>query len=156
MKSQIVYFLLVLWGAIEVFLFAGIIFGWASLVYIFKLDYYFDFCSFQENSMNDNTSFASANNQNQSLSWSTSSTRIVDNLPISSVTEAVTLVFDGIIGKESLDRSESRQQTSPCLRQDEQFTLIYTLAVAINGLSTFFNGWVLDRFGTCLCRVCAM
>ena len=32
---------IVIWGTVEIVLFAGLIFGWASLVYVFKKDGYF-------------------------------------------------------------------------------------------------------------------
>ena len=49
MNPHVIYPLLVVWGTFEVLLFAGLIFGWASLVYILKLDSYFDLCTPSEN-----------------------------------------------------------------------------------------------------------
>lgn len=97
--------LLVVWGTVEIFLFAGLIFGWASLVYVFKVEGIFSHVCESSNHGN---------------------------------------------GTNSTDSTES------CKAQDEQFNLVYTLAVVITGVSLFATGWMFDKWGTRLCRTVGM
>ena len=149
MKSQFIYTLLIIWGALEVVIFSGLIFGWASLVYIFKLEKYFDYCDdhhgqFSEKPHNSSISDSYKGNMNSTIE---SSTR--------SISESMTILFDDIVNKD--DSPALDLLTGSCAaQQNAQFNLVYTLAVAINGLTTFFNGWMLDKYGTCLIRVCGM
>ncbi|XP_009944584.1 PREDICTED: solute carrier family 43 member 3-like [Leptosomus discolor] len=83
--------------------FCGIIFGWASLVFVLKdLDYFKDLC--------EPTACASPNQ---------------------------TLLCD-------------------CSRQDEQFSLVFTIGSFMNNFMTFPMGFIFDRFGTTVARLIAM
>ncbi|KAK7929700.1 hypothetical protein WMY93_006095 [Mugilogobius chulae] len=91
------YWLTLASGMVECLCFAGVLFGWASLVFVLKEEGYFgQYC---EGSLN-NTS-----------------------------------------------------PTSDCSRQDEQFSLVFTIGSFLNNFMTFTNGYIFDRFGTTVTRL---
>ncbi|XP_055013803.1 solute carrier family 43 member 3a isoform X2 [Boleophthalmus pectinirostris] len=84
-------------GVVECLCFAGVLFGWASLVFVLKEDGYFgQYCEGSPNS----TSVA-----------------------------------------------------PDCSRQDEQFSLVFTIGSFLNNFMTFTNGYIFDRFGTTVTRL---
>ncbi|XP_077434975.1 equilibrative nucleobase transporter 1-like isoform X1 [Vanacampus margaritifer] len=85
-------------GLVECLCFAGIIFGWASLVFVIKKDGYFDY-------------------------------RCVNTT--------------GINGSQVLD----------CSEQDEQFSLVFTIASFMNNFVTVASGFIFDHFGTTVARL---
>ncbi|NXT56167.1 S43A3 protein, partial [Pluvianellus socialis] len=90
-------------GLLECGAFCGIIFGWASLVFVLKdLGYFEDLCQ-----------PAATTGPNQTL------------LP-------------------------------DCSRQDEQFSLVFTIGSFMNNFMTFPMGFIFDRFGTTVARLIAI
>ncbi|ROI47842.1 Solute carrier family 43 member 3 [Anabarilius grahami] len=88
-------------GLLECLCFAGVVFGWASLVFVLKTDGYFsDLCI--------------------------------------NVTDA------------------SAELGSDCSLQDENFSLVFTVASFMNNFLTLPNGFVYDHFGTMATRFLAM
>ncbi|XP_061756090.1 equilibrative nucleobase transporter 1-like isoform X1 [Nerophis ophidion] len=88
-------------GMVECLCFAGILFGWASLVFILKTQGFFgSFC----------------------------------------------VNATGINSSQVLD----------CRGQDEQFSLVFTIASFMNYFVTLLNGFIFDRFGTTVARVYAI
>ncbi|XP_051925236.1 equilibrative nucleobase transporter 1-like isoform X4 [Hippocampus zosterae] len=85
-------------GMVECLFFAGIIFGWASLVFLLKSRGFFG--SFCVNTTNS----------------------------------------DGA-------------RVQDCRGQDEQFSLVFTIASFMNNFLTFLNGVIFDRFGTLVARL---
>ena len=135
----------VIWGAIEVLFFAGIIFGWASLVYVYKSEGFFNLeCPNPSQHINieshpvksPNSSCPACNAENHTIYQNESLSFINSSLNNSSAIK------------------ESKYIT--CDEQNKVFNLIYTLAVVINGISSFMNGAVFDRFGTRVMRIIGM
>uniref|UniRef100_A0A3Q2YUC7 Solute carrier family 43 member 3b n=1 Tax=Hippocampus comes TaxID=109280 RepID=A0A3Q2YUC7_HIPCM len=87
-------------GMLECLFFAGIIFGWASLVFLLKSRGFFG--SFCVNTTNS----------------------------------------DGA-------------RVQDCRGQDEQFSLVFTIASFMNNFLTFLNGVIFDRFGTLVALLCS-
>ncbi|XP_077388971.1 equilibrative nucleobase transporter 1-like [Festucalex cinctus] len=85
-------------GMVESLFFAGIMFGWASLVFLLKSQGFFG--SFCVNTTNSNGT-----------------------------------------------------QVQDCRGQDEQFSLVFTIASFMNNFLTFLNGVIFDRFGTLVARL---
>ncbi|XP_057707143.1 equilibrative nucleobase transporter 1-like [Corythoichthys intestinalis] len=85
-------------GLVECLCFAGIIFGWASLVFILKKDGYFNY---------------------------------------------LCVNATGINGSQFLD----------CSGQDEQFSLVFTIASFMNNFITVASGFIFDHFGTTVARL---
>ncbi|KAK3535557.1 hypothetical protein QTP70_016824 [Hemibagrus guttatus] len=85
---------------VECLCFAGILFGWASLVFVFKSDGYFSY------------------------------------LCINSTVNETT--------------------TKDCTKQDEQYTIIFTIASFLNNFLTLPNGFIFDHFGTMVTRLLAI
>ncbi|KAM9795097.1 equilibrative nucleobase transporter 1-like [Neosynchiropus ocellatus] len=50
----------------------------------------------------------------------------------------------------------NRTETLDCRAQDEQFSLIFTIATALNNFCTLPGGVFFDRFGTLVTRICAI
>ncbi|XP_068111365.1 equilibrative nucleobase transporter 1 isoform X2 [Hyperolius riggenbachi] len=90
--------LTLLTGLVECLCFAGVTFGWASLVFVLKKEKYFqDFCP--------------------------------------------------DAGNHTINSTDS------CLPQDEQFSLIFTVAAFMNNIMTFPCGFMFDHFGTAVTRL---
>ncbi|GAA6096418.1 solute carrier family 43 member 3a isoform X3 [Tachysurus ichikawai] len=100
-RSRVRYKLTLVTGLLECLCFAGVVFGWASLVFVLKTDGYFsDLCV--------------------------------------NVTTA-----NGTTDKD-------------CSAQDEQLSLIFTVASFMNNFLTFPNGFLFDRYGTRATRLLAI
>ena len=56
----------------------------------------------------------------------------------------------------SVSSSFSLDNVLACDSQDRMFNLIYVLAVVVNGVSTFPNGVIWDRYGTRFLRSVSM
>ncbi|XP_010179948.1 PREDICTED: solute carrier family 43 member 3-like, partial [Mesitornis unicolor] len=92
-------------GLLECGAFCGVIFGWASLVFVLKdLHYFEELCQ--------PTAIPTIPGHNQTL------------LP-------------------------------DCSRQDEQFSLVFTIGSFMNNFMTFPMGFIFDRFGTTVARLIA-
>ncbi|XP_061690457.1 solute carrier family 43 member 3b isoform X2 [Syngnathoides biaculeatus] len=85
-------------GLVECLCFAGIIFGWASLVFVLKADGYFNY---------------------------------------------LCVNATGINGSQVVD----------CSGQDEQFSLVFTIASFMNNFVTVASGFIFDHFGTTVARL---
>ena len=133
---------LVAWGAVEIVLFAGIIFGWASLVYVYKLEGFFNY-KCDPDSTPKLHPLLEADLDDENL---TSAELIADYLPSYNTSQNTT-------GNTSAIRTP---EYITCKEQDKVFNLIYTLAVVINGVSSFLNGALWDKFGTRFMRVIGM
>uniref|UniRef100_A0A8C3W409 Solute carrier family 43 member 3 n=1 Tax=Catagonus wagneri TaxID=51154 RepID=A0A8C3W409_9CETA len=93
----------VLTGLLECIGFAGVLFGWASLVFVFKTEHYFK-----------------------------------------SLCEPNATFLDNATGPAG------------CTAQDEQFSLIFTVASFMNNFMTFPTGYIFDRFKTTATRLLAI
>ncbi|CAL1602134.1 unnamed protein product [Knipowitschia caucasica] len=91
------YCLTLVSGMVECLCFAGVLFGWASLVFVLKEDGYF--------------------------------------------------------GQYCEESSNSTASAPECSRQDEQFSLVFTIGSFLNNFMTFPNGYIFDRFGTTVTRL---
>ena len=85
--TQATRLIIVIWGTLEILLFGGLIFGWASLVYVFKLEGYFSHVCLNEDGLDkalgiNFTGTASdpvlniGNNELQSFDYNVSSPRV--------------------------------------------------------------------------------
>lgn len=97
--TRLSYWLTLASGMLECLCFAGVLFGWASLVFVLKEDGYFS--------------------------------QLCETDP----------------------STNSTSMTGDCSRQDEQFSLVFTIASFLNNFMTFANGYVFDRFGTMVTRL---
>lgn len=132
-SNSVHHILIIIWGTAEILFFGGIIFGWANLVYIYKQEGYFgSFCGQVENQTSTILLNASQLVVNDEAFGVTLSGYDTKNIP------------DAGIADDRITKVEK------CV--DEQLNLVYTIAVAINGLSTFINGLVWDKFGTWVIR----
>ncbi|KAM9795285.1 solute carrier family 43 member 3b [Neosynchiropus ocellatus] len=100
-KIKPLFFFTFITGLVECLCFAGVIFGWAALVFVLKSEGYFESLCVNVTSAN---------------------------------------------GTQTLD----------CSVQDEQFSLVFTIASFMNNFSTLPSGFLYDRFGTLVARICAI
>ncbi|GAA6088152.1 solute carrier family 43 member 3b [Tachysurus ichikawai] len=98
--TKVCYWLTLISGLVECLCFAGILFGWASLVFVLKSDGYFSYLCVN-----------------------------------STVNENI---------------------TKECAKQDEQLSVIFTVASFMNNFLTLPNGFVFDYFGTLVTRLLGM
>lgn len=57
---------------------------------------------------------------------------------------------------QNLDHFSPLISLTDCSRQDEQFSLVFTIASFLNNFLTLVNGYLFDRFGTMVTRLLAM
>ncbi|XP_047434486.1 equilibrative nucleobase transporter 1-like [Mugil cephalus] len=101
--NRLRYWLTLATGVVECLCFAGVVFGYASLVFVLKdIGYFSDLCA------SDPNSYSSQNGTGQ---------------------------------------------VSGCRRQDEQFSLVFTIASFLNNFLNIVNGYLFDRFGTMVTRL---
>lgn len=101
--TRVRYWLTLASGMLECLCFAGVVFGYASLVFVLKEDGYF--------------------------------------------------------GELCINRPSSNSSTTnstDCSRQDEQFSLVFTIASFLNNFLNLVNGFLFDRFGTMVTRLLAI
>ena len=170
----------VVWGTLEIFLFAGQIFGWSSLAYVFKYEGYFEnLCGEVET----NTSFGRVGGDTSVVDVSPLSMALMlstSSIPISATTHKTTqsslhspLLYaitpfrneakngsDGYryaTNKAADAAGDGREYSvNSCAAADERFSLIYTLAQVFAGITIFCTGYLKDRLGTRLCRCVGM
>ena len=138
---------LVTWGAVEILLFAGIIFGWASLVYVYRLEGYFN-NKCDPNAIPAVQPVLDIETVVQTLNSSSTTTQsyVFASSPVYNISQNITGNVSAVRIPEYIT----------CKEQDKVFNLIYTLAVVINGVSSFINGALWDKFGTRFMRVIGM
>lgn len=138
MATTKINLIIIAWGTLEVLLFGGIIFGWASLVYVFKEENIFlDKCNkFGElNQATNETTIYTA----QTVTDSRNGTK---KFPVKFIS--------------SHNNGSDTNFHIQCPPQDRLFNLIYVLAVVLNGVATFPCGVIWDKFGTRVLRVVSM
>ncbi|XP_046546190.1 solute carrier family 43 member 3-like [Haliotis rubra] len=164
-KVPPLHILVVVWGFLEILLFGGVIFGWHSVVYVYKDEGYFaDLCDVSNVSVTQHVNNIStaqfvgntsdvhrvsitamyyttlANSTGRTPSHWNNATAPASGLP------PTELSCD-----DQLKLSESGKSKA-CAPQDEQFSLIFSLSTLITGLMCVINGYLYDRFGTRFCR----
>ncbi|KAG7214500.1 hypothetical protein INR49_023012 [Caranx melampygus] len=97
--TKVLYRLTLATGILECLCFAGVVFGYASLVFVLKEDGYFS--------------------------------QLCDTVPDTSSNATIT----------------------DCSRQDEKFSLVFTIASFLNNFLNLTNGFLFDRFGTMVTRL---
>ncbi|XP_064612367.1 equilibrative nucleobase transporter 1-like [Liolophura sinensis] len=133
---------MVICGSLEIMLFGGIIFGWASLVYVYKDEGYFRHLCPLNQSMLSNGSYSSVQEAQSGLF----------GVNISQALGEISSAYD--FNATSEDRLILPKVT--CKEQDNQFNLIFSISTVFTGIMCFVNGLLYDRFGTRLCRVIAI
>ncbi|XP_066293149.1 equilibrative nucleobase transporter 1-like isoform X2 [Branchiostoma lanceolatum] len=123
-------------GVLECLLFGGLIFGWASLVIVLKGENFFS-CSSVVNGQENGLSNSSAN---------TTATPII----FSNETRFTTLS-----PKNSSDADSCAAPENKCPYQDEQLSLVFTIASACLSFMALPNGILYDKFGTRKTRIAA-
>ncbi|KAK6190672.1 hypothetical protein SNE40_002484 [Patella caerulea] len=142
--------LAVIWASFEIMTFAGIIFGWHNIVYIYKDQGYFNhLCPVVNQSQNNNGTMLNETFPNSSK--------------YSLNDEVVTV---GIYANDSVKKDDlscedryklaAIEMRSNCREQDEQFNLIFTLSTFITGALCFLSGCFYDKCGTRACRILSM
>ncbi|XP_045572341.1 solute carrier family 43 member 3 isoform X1 [Salmo salar] len=120
-------------GLVECLCFAGVVFGWASLVFVLKTDGYFtDLCV--NLTTGPNSTVETVDRMNSSP-WSSSSLISLPSLHL------------------SLSLALPSLHLSDCSGQDEQFSLVFTVTSFMNNFLTLPNGFIFDRFGTMATRL---
>ncbi|XP_072281297.1 equilibrative nucleobase transporter 1 isoform X3 [Pyxicephalus adspersus] len=127
-------------GLVECICFAGVTFGWASLVFVLKKEKYFqDLCPDTANHTTNSTD-----------------TRVSAFLQTQRG-EACTRDPGSKLGEQACLPPRSRKQAggekrTGCFPQDERYSLIFTVAAFMNNLMTLPSGYIFDRFGTMVTR----
>ncbi|CAH1231478.1 SLC43A3 [Branchiostoma lanceolatum] len=123
-------------GVLECLLFGGLIFGWASLVIVLKGENFFS-CS------------SVVNGQENGLSNSSANTTVTPVI-FSNETRFTTLSPKNISDADSCAAPENK-----CPYQDEQLSLVFTIASACLSFMALPNGILYDKFGTRKTRIAA-
>lgn len=131
------YWLTLLSGMLECLCFAGVIFGFASLMFVLKVEGYFaQLCSSipGSNSSQDGTGEPGGGGS----SCNNHGVMFLLSLAMQFYSFPPPLSF------------------TDCSKQDEQFSLVFTLASFLNNFLCLLNGYLFDRFGTMATRLLAM
>ena len=171
-STRCTHLFVVIWGSVEIALFAGQIFGWASLVYVLKEQGYFgESClpttsTSQVGAHSNDTSFVPETHlnglHNGSVGYNYSRLRrdaethfVGLNLNSSSDDDD----RDAILTDRKLPPFKGEGEEGDgftCVSQDESLGLVYTVAVVINGCLSVVIGSMLDHLGTRITRSLGM
>ncbi|XP_076434626.1 LOW QUALITY PROTEIN: equilibrative nucleobase transporter 1-like [Babylonia areolata] len=180
-KVPPIHIFAVLLGSLEIILFGGVIFGWHSLVYVYKDNGYFStLCPAATLDLPTN---ATATTVPSLLDPSSPSSTIITTTPVNDsfsftstalfgttgrvlngTEDAVgykTLVptrragvqFQDLTCEEQMEVHSKDGMMVVCEPQDEQFNLIFSLSTGINGMLSFPSGYMYDRLGTRVSRI---
>ena len=131
--------LVVSWSFVEVFLFGGLLFGWGSLVFVFKDEgIYANLC---ERDTYLNKTNATAVDVNTTIS---DSGRKSTNSSINTTTT------------ESMTPVDEPEDSRVCKAQDAKFALCFTIASAMFSFSSAILGQINYRYGTRVTRLVAL
>ncbi|XP_078598642.1 equilibrative nucleobase transporter 1-like isoform X2 [Branchiostoma floridae x Branchiostoma japonicum] len=128
-------------GVLECLLFGGLIFGWASLVIVLK----------SENFFSSNCPSA-INGQENGFSNSSVNTAVTPVI-FSNETQFTTLSPKGLSNASDVDSCAA--PSVGCTYQDEQLSLVFTIASACLSFMALPNGILYDKFGTRKTRIVA-
>lgn len=128
-------------GLVECLCFAGAVFGWASLVFVLKEEGYFSSLCVNGTGVNGTHVLG----QCDVLTFTTLSNKI--NLKMAEGWKLINHLFL---------LSFLTFVSADCAGQDEQFSLIFTIASFMNNFLTLPNGFLFDRFGTTVTRLYGM
>ncbi|KAL8580959.1 hypothetical protein ACOMHN_017526 [Nucella lapillus] len=169
----------VILGSLEIILFGGVIFGWHSIVYVYKdMGYFSDLChqADQPNPRVDHNNTIVQTLNLSSLSTTTTASSVIYGLNTSrnalpfSTTSAISnesrvayktvrlspedsVRFEELSCEERMKVNSEGRVSAVCEAQDEQFNLIFSLATGINGIMSFPSGVLYDILGTRISRI---
>ncbi|XP_019637832.1 PREDICTED: solute carrier family 43 member 3-like isoform X1 [Branchiostoma belcheri] len=126
-------------GVLECLLFGGLIFGWASLVIVLKGEKFFS-CP------------PSVNGQENGFSNSSIGTAAT---PVIFSNETQFTTVSPTSGSNASDVDSCSAPVSVCTYQDEQLSLVFTIASACLSFMALPNGILYDKFGTRKTRIVA-
>ena len=164
-STRCTHLFVVIWGSVEIALFAGQIFGWASLVYVLKQQGYFgESCQvgaqLNETSILSGTDLNGLHNGSVGYNYS--------RLRRDAETHFVGLNQNSSSDDDERDAILTDRKLPPfkgegeegdgftCVSQDESLGLVYTVAVVINGCLSVVIGSMLDHLGTRITRSLGM
>lgn len=126
------------WAFVETFLFAGLLYGWAPVVWVLKQEHiYADLCP--------------------QLTPQSNVTSVV-NISLGGNEEVVSYNFDGgnITTNVTGGQEGSTRRNDRCKPQDENFALCFTIGSALFCASSALFGHINYKFGTRITRICSM
>ncbi|KAL5019379.1 hypothetical protein ScPMuIL_005101 [Solemya velum] len=123
----------VAWAIVETFLFGGLVFGWASLVFVFKQErIYADLCG--------------KNNRTETSSLYGESCKINHTAAVGNMSRCNLTDFG----------NEVEDSTTICLAQDAKFNLAFTIAASISTVIAVIFGEIHYKLGTRITRILMM
>ncbi|KAK3612347.1 hypothetical protein CHS0354_011066 [Potamilus streckersoni] len=138
-------YLITLWAFMECVLFGGLLYGWGSLMFVFKQEgIYAELCNTDQNAVSAITNSSSFNNS-VSSELTSGGTSNVTVFPVT-----VALI------NSSEDKTSSVPNLQGCPEQDSKFTLCFTIASALFCASGAAHGQINFMFGTRVTRIISM
>lgn len=135
-------FLYVVWGFLECLLFGGLLYGWASLVFVLKEDgVYSDVCDEQSEP------------QNNSITSDITSLVVVGSSTVPSVTYSI---GNGSHGSSVLEQEDASRLNPNCPDRDKLLTLVFTIGSMMFCAGCAVMGLLNFKFGTRVTRLCAL
>ncbi|KAK7087540.1 equilibrative nucleobase transporter 1-like [Littorina saxatilis] len=167
-KVPTTHILAIILGSLEIGLFGGVIFGWHSVVYVYKETGYFsDGCS-AEKSLTPSANVTwqyhtpgTGTPLNSSHDNATPNGTVIrsDNMTTTTLhdsgysNQGNSIHYDDLSCEEKIQVQSETGVSQVCKSQDEQFNLVFSLATSINGILSFPSGILYDRLGTRISRI---
>lgn len=159
-KIAAINILAIILGCLEIGLFSGIIFGWSSLVYVYKdVGYFADMCDvmgalpLHGNSSDQTPTISNASTASAVVFTTTTTLTNVTSRTIDVEVRLSELSFQKQMDVRSRDEGAGQIL---CDSQDEQFNLIFSIAIGVTGVLCFPNGLMYDRMGTRFTRIVSL
>ncbi|KAK3583002.1 hypothetical protein CHS0354_005643 [Potamilus streckersoni] len=139
-------YLIAAWAFMECVLFGGLLYGWGSLMFVFKQEgIYAELCKKDQAAVSALTNSSSLNN---SVFYEVTS-GVTSNVIVLPVTNVALI-------NSSEDKTSSATDLNGCPEQDSKFTLCFTIASALFCASSAVLGQINFMFGTRVTRIIAM
>ncbi|KAL3877220.1 hypothetical protein ACJMK2_034957, partial [Sinanodonta woodiana] len=135
-------YLIAAWAFMECLLFGGLLYGWGSLMFVFKQEgIYAELCS---------------NNDHAAMSATTNSSSSNNSVSYEATSGVTSIVIDVTLTNSSGEKTLSDSKLQGCPEQDSKFTLCFTIASALFCASSAVLGQINFMFGTRVTRIISM
>ena len=136
------------WAFMECLLFGGLLYGWGSLVFVFKEEgIYANLCPQKQVTLNS----SNVSSYNIQDTQSNNSLVVVTLTP-----PAAANVSTNQNGSETVEYESGAKKSERCIPQDEQMALCFTIASAIFCAGCAVMGHINYKFGTRVSRVISL
>jgi LAT3 family solute carrier family 43 protein 3 len=158
-KKEWVKYMMVIWAFFECLFFAGTLYGWSSLVFVFKDEgIYSNLCDTSLNNMTSSDFGLDSNTTRNAMIYN-SGDNVLDNITVIDATNAADINNLTVFYKTNISGEMSdtvKNERVQCKEQDSMLSLCFTISSSIFCISCVVMGQVNYKLGTRITRYIAL